>query len=65
MKVHAPKARMLSATGDFEADLMIHAVKAAKKLEKERKKPSWLQAQATATNRRLLIGNCKLFRPPR
>lgn len=65
MKVRAPKARMLSHTGDQEADELIHAVRARAKLEKARRKVGWQLAAATAASRRLLIGNCRIFRTPK
>lgn len=65
MKVRAPQGKRLSTTGDFEADRVLHDYRAAKKLEKERKGRQWRGAAAAATNRRLLIGNCAIFKPPR
>lgn len=53
-------------TGDREADRLLHEYHAAKRLEKTRAKdPAWRLAAAAASSRRLLIGNCKLFRSPR
>lgn len=58
----APKRR----SGDEEADRILQHYHAAKKLEKTRAKdPAWQLAAAAAGDRRLLIGNCKIFRSPR
>jgi hypothetical protein len=65
MKVKAPKPKMLSNTGDFEVDSMLHAYRAKKKLGKDKQKQPWKQAAAAAADRRLLIGNCSVFRAPR
>lgn len=65
MKLRAPKPKMLSSTGDYEADRIIHHVRAAKKLEKERSKQPWQMASAAASDRRLLIGNSRVFRMPK
>jgi hypothetical protein len=65
MRVKAPKPKMLSDTGDFEVDVMLHAYRAKKKLAKDKRQPRWQQAAAAAADRRLLIGNCRLFKSPR
>lgn len=65
MKVKAPKPKMLSSTGDFEIDSLLHAYRAKKKLGKDMNDQRWQQAAAAAANRRLLIGNCAIFKSPR
>lgn len=50
---------------DEEASAIIHAVGATKRLAKARKQDNWKLAAATATDRRMLIGSCRLFRTPR
>lgn len=65
MKLRAPKAKMLSNTGDFEVDMLLHNYRAAKKLNKDKLDPRWQQAAAAASDRRLLIGNCAIFRSPK
>jgi hypothetical protein len=65
MKVKAPKPKRLSNTGNVEVDDLLHAYRAKKKLVKEMLQPRWQQAAAAAADRRLLIGNCAVFRSPR
>lgn len=53
-------------TGIQEVDDVLHKYYAARNLEKRRAKDGqWRMAQACASDRRLLIGNCKIFRSPR
>lgn len=48
----------------YEAADMLRQYRAAKRLPKKQKKPEWKLAQAAANNRRLLIGNGRMFRSP-
>lgn len=50
---------------DEEASAIIHATMARKRLEKARTQDNWKLAAASATNRRMLIGAPRSFRPPR
>lgn len=53
-------------TGDPVADRILHEYYAAKDIDKKRATdPQWQMAAACASNRRLLIGNSKVFRSPR
>lgn len=53
-------------TNDEKADEVLNKYYAAKRLAKKRASdPAWKMAAAAASDRRLLIGKCKLFRSPR
>lgn len=53
-------------TNDERANELLNKYHASKRLAKMRvKDPAWLMAAAAASDRRLLIGKCKLFRSPR
>lgn len=65
MKVKAPKKKMLSNTGNFEVDMLLHNYRASKQLVKDMSQPRWQQAAAAAADRRMLIGDCAIFKSPR
>lgn len=51
--------------GDPELDQAIHDAGMSNRLKKARKDKAWQLAQAAASDRRMLIGRCILFRSPR
>jgi hypothetical protein len=50
--------------GDAEASDLLHQYKAARKLARARKRSDWQLAQATALDRRLIIGRSRVFNVP-
>ena len=51
--------------GDSEASDILHQYKAVRMLARARKRGDWKLAQAAASDRRLLIGRCKIYNAPR
>jgi hypothetical protein len=50
--------------GDADASDLLHGYKAARKLARAKKRTDWQLAAATATDRRLIIGRCRVFNSP-
>lgn len=64
-KVKAGKVLPKLLYGDPEASRIIHNAHAVSRLAKAIKNPKWKMARATATDKRVLIGNCHIFKAPK